>query len=71
MRASPTVSATAALVVSDDTTAAFTQSSASVGIQDNNASGGRYNGSNFTGMTANRAANLLTTGGAIQFSSEL
>jgi hypothetical protein len=71
MRASPTVSATAALGVSDESTNDYTQSSASVSIQNNNASGGRYTGGNFTGMTANRAANLLTTDGAIQFSSEL
>jgi hypothetical protein len=71
MRASPTVAVTAALSVSDESTNDYTQSSGNVSIQGNNALGGRYTGGNFTGMTANRAANLLTIDGAIQFSSEL
>jgi len=71
MRASPTVAVTAALSVSDESTNDYTQSSGNISIQGNKASGGRYTGANFTGMTANRAANLLTIDGAIQFSSEL
>jgi len=71
MRATPSVSATAALNVSDESASDFSQSSANIAISENSAAGGRYQANNFTGMTTNRFANLLTNGGKIQFSSEL
>jgi hypothetical protein len=71
MRATPSVSATAALNVSDESASDFSQSSANIAISENSATGGRYQANNFTGMTTNRFANLLTNGGKIQFSSEL
>jgi hypothetical protein len=71
MRATPSVSATAALNVTDESASDFSQSSANIAISENSATGGRYQANNFTGMTTNRFANLLTNGGKIQFSSEL
>jgi hypothetical protein len=71
MRATPSVSATAALNVSDEVASDFLQSSANIAISENSALGGRYQANNFAGMTSGRFANLLTNGGKIQFSSEL
>ena len=71
MRATPSVSATAALNVSDEVASDFLQSSANIAISENSALGGRYQANNFSGMTSGRFANLLTNGGKIQFSSEL
>jgi hypothetical protein len=71
MRATPSVSATAALNVSDEVASDFLQSSAHIAISENSALGGRYQANNFSGMTSGRFADLLTNGGKIQFSSEL
>ena len=71
MRAAPSVSATAALKVSDESFSDYTQTVTGIFVQANDASGGRYTAGDFSGMTTNRAANLLTTGGNVRFSSEL
>jgi hypothetical protein len=71
MRTAPTVATSAALTITDVTTANFTQSSGSIAIQDNSVNGGRYTASNFTGITNNRFYIYLTSGGSVQLSAEL
>jgi hypothetical protein len=71
MRVAPTVATSAALTITDVTTANFTQSSGNIAIQDNSVNGGRYTASNFTGITNNRFYIYLTSGGSIQLSAEL
>lgn len=71
MRSAPSVSATAALDVTNHVDATFTQSSASIAINENVADGGRYEADNFTGMTAAAVYSIRTFGGAITLSAEL
>ena len=71
MRVAPTVATSAALTITDVTTANFTQSSGSISIQDNSVNGGRYTATNFTGITNNRFYIYIPSGGAIQLSAEL
>jgi hypothetical protein len=71
MRVAPSSAASAAIKVTNATTADYTQSVAGVSVTANVADGGRYSSGNFTGMTVGAAANVVNGGGTIQLSAEL
>ena len=71
MRTTPSVALTAAATFTDCVFADYTQSSAQMTISNNDANGGRYQNSNFTGITSLRSYILLSSGGKVQLSAEL
>jgi hypothetical protein len=72
MRVAPSGAVTAAMRISDITTASFTQSSGSIITNLVTPEGGSFHLPNFTGMTANRPALVARDGtGVIQLSAEL
>jgi hypothetical protein len=71
MRTTPSVAVTAALTFTDAAISDYTQSSGGITISNNDANGGRYQASNFTGITTLRPFILLSSGGKIQVSAEL
>lgn len=71
MRTTPSVALTAVATFTDCAVADYTQSSATMTISNNDADGGRYQNSNFTGITSLRAYILLSSGGKVQLSAEL
>ena len=71
MRTTPSVALTAVATFTDCAVADYTQSSATITIQTNDADGGRYQASYFTGITSLRAYILLSSGGKVQLSAEL
>ena len=71
MRTTPSVALTALATFTDCAVADYTQSSATMTISNNDADGGRYQNSNFTGITTLRPYILLSTGGKVQISAEL
>jgi hypothetical protein len=71
MRVAPSVALTAVATFTDCAVADYTQSSATMTISNNDANGGRYQNSNFTGITTLRPFILLSSGGKVQLSAEL
>jgi hypothetical protein len=71
MRTTPSVALTAVATFTDCAVADYTQSSATMTISNNDADGGRYQNSNFTGITTHRPFILLSSGGKVQISAEL
>jgi hypothetical protein len=71
MRTTPSVALTAVATFTDCAVADYTQSSATMTISNNDADGGRYQNSNFTGITTLRPFILLSSGGKVQLSAEL
>jgi hypothetical protein len=71
MRTTPSVALTAAATFTDCVFADYTQSSAQMTISNNDANGGRYQNSNFSGITSLRSYILLSSGGKVQLSAEL
>lgn len=65
MFAAPTPTQSAVLQVSNESASNYTQSSTNLTINENSADSGRYRADNFTGMTANHFANLISSGGKI------
>ena len=65
MFATPSISASAAIVATQPAIGTYTQSSANATIDSNNANGGYYVFANFTGMTINVPLVMKSTGGKI------
>jgi len=73
LRKAPSVSVSAPIEITNAQSANFVQSSASISFipNDKSADGGRYEFSNFTGLTAGDDYLIVTTGGKIIFDAEL